>query len=331
MIVVTGATGHIGNVLVKQLYFSHGGLERIRVLVPPGETMEPLRGTVVEMAVCDVTDYDAVLEGIRGASVVYHLAGVISIVNGKSELMHRVNVSGTKNVLDAARACGIPRVVYVSSVHAFTEPPEGLEINERTPVDPERVLGDYARTKAEATLCAREAAAAGLNVVIVHPTGVIGPYEFKNSHTGAMVKGVMMKRYPMKFGGRYDFVDVRDVAAGIQLAAKKGRAGESYILGGSSISVGELFEIVARLCGFNPPKHCAPLWLLRAIAPLAEAWAKLRGRTPTFTPYSLQTLLSNSNISSAKAREELGYNPRPIAVTLADCVRWVRKEKVSFT
>jgi dihydroflavonol-4-reductase len=261
---------------------------------------------------------------------VFHLAGVISIVKGKNELMKRVNISGTKNVLDAARACHVPRVVYVSSVHAFTEPPEGREINEKTPVDPSRVLGDYAKTKAEATLYAREAASAGLNVVIVHPTGVIGPYEFKNSHTGAMVKGMMGKKYPMKFGGRYDFVDVRDVAAGILLAAEKGKAGESYILGGSSISVGELFEIIARLCGFKPPKLSAPVWLIKAIAPMAENWAKLRGRTPTFTPYSLQTLLSNSNISSAKARSELGYAPRPIAATLADCVRWARKEEVGY-
>lgn len=330
MIVVTGATGHIGNVLVKQLYSKHGRQEKIRVLVPPGETMAPLRGTVVELAVCDVTDFQSVVEGIRGARLVFHLAGVISIVNGMGSLMQRVNVSGTKNVLDAARQCNVPRVVYVSSVHAFSEPPEGREINERTPVDPEKVLGDYARSKAQATLYARSAASAGLNVVIVHPTGVIGPYEFKNSHTGAMVKGIMKRRYPMKFGGKYDFVDVRDVAAGILLAAEKGRAGESYILGGNSISVGDLFEIIARLCGFKPPKRNAPLWLLKGIAPMAETWAKLRGQTPTITPYSLQTLLSNSNISSAKAREELGYAPRPIAVTLADCIRWARKEEVGF-
>lgn len=330
MIAVTGATGHIGNVLVKQLFDREGKGERIRVLVPPGETMEPLRGTTVELCVCDVTDYDAVLEGLHGADLVFHLAGVISIVSGKSDLMRRVNVAGTRNVLDAARAAGVRRTVYVSSVHAFAEPPSGDEIDESAPVDPMKVLGDYARTKAEATLYARTAAEAGQDVVIVHPTGVIGPYEYKNSHTGAMLKGIMKSRYPMKFGGRYDFVDVRDVAAGILLAAKKGRRGESYILGGSRISVSDLFEIVARLCGLKPPRFNAPLWLLKAVAPLAEAWAKARRQTPTFTPYSLQTLLSNSNISSAKARRELGYSPRPISQTLADCVRWERKETVGY-
>lgn len=330
MIAITGATGHIGNVLVKQLYNRFGAEEKIRVLIPPGETMEPLKGTPVEVVVCDVTDYLSVKDGITGAQILFHLAGVISIVKGRKELMQRVNVAGTRNVLDAARECGIARTVYVSSVHAFIEPPNGGEINENTPVDPEKVTGDYAKTKAEATLYARQAAAQGQYIVIVHPTGVLGPYEYKNSHTGAMLKGVMSRKYPMKFGGRYDFVDVRDVAAGILLAAERGRTGESYILGGSSISVGELFEIVARLCGLKPPRFNAPIWLLKALAPMAESWAKICRTTPTFTPYSLQTLLANSNISSEKARTELGYMPRPIAVTLADFVHWARKEEVSF-
>lgn len=329
MIAVTGATGHIGNVLVKQLYRKYGETEKIRVLVPPGETMEPLRGTLVEVAVCDVTDLEQVREGIHGAETVFHLAGVISIVQGKQELLRRVNVCGTGNVLEAARECGVRRVVYVSSIHAFTEPASGLMIDENTPVDPHHVLGDYARTKAEATLSARKAAAEGLDVVIVHPTGVIGPYEFRNSHTGAMLKGAMKKKYPMKFGGRYDFVDVRDVAAGIMLAAERGRSGESYILGGNNITIGELFEIVARLCGFNPPRFNAPVWLLIAAAPFAEAWAKMRGQTPTFTPYALKTMLSNSNISSEKAMKELGYTPRPITETVNDFIRWARKETVS--
>jgi len=330
MIAVTGATGHIGNVLVKQLYNQKGRQEKIRVLVPPGETIEPLRGTLVEVAVCDVTDYKSVLEGIRGADVVFHLAGIISIVSGKFDLMQRVNVAGTKNVLDAAREAGVRRVVYVSSIHAFSEPANGCSINEMTPVDPALVKGDYAKTKAAATLYARRMAAAGQDVVIVHPTGVLGPYEFKNSHTGAMLKGVMHSRYPVKIGGCYDFVDVRDVARGILLAAEKGRSGESYILGGNCITVGELFEIVARLCGLRAPKYSVPIWLVKAIAPFGEAWAKASHTTPTFTPYSIQTLLSNSNISSAKARRELGYSPRPIAVTLGDFVKWARKEEVSY-
>ena len=330
MIAVTGATGHIGNVLVKQLYNQLGGREKIRVLVPPGETVAPLRGALVEVAVCDVTDYASVLESLRGADMLYHLAGVISIVSGRAELMRRVNVSGTKNVLDAAREAGVKRIVYVSTVHVFTEPPAGAEINERTPVDPAAVKGDYAKTKAEALLYARRAAAAGQDIVIVHPTGVLGPYEPKGSHTNAMLRGVMKSRYPMKFGGRYDFVDVRDVAKGILLAGQKGRAGESYILGGNRISVGELFEIVARLCGLRPPRLNAPVWLIKAAAPFGEAWAKASHTTPTFTPYAIQTILSNSNISSAKARRELGYAPRPIAQTLGDFVKWARKEEVSY-
>lgn len=330
MIIVTGATGHIGNVLVRQLYNQKGMNTHIRVLIPPGETLEPLSDIVVETAVCDVTDFESVIKHIKGADIIYHLAGIISIVNGKSELLHRVNVQGTKNVLDAARVMNVRRLVYVSSVHAFVEPPEGLEINENTPVDPGKVLGEYAKTKAEATLYARSAAEKGQDIVIVHPSGVIGPYEFKNSHTGAMLKGVMKRKYPMKMRGKYDFVDVRDVAAGIILASEKGRKGESYILSGNSITVGELFEIVARLCGLKPPKFSAPVWLVKAVAPFAEAWSKLRRKTPTLTPYALKTLFSNSNISNEKARRELGYAPRPITTTVADFIRWARKEKVGY-
>jgi len=147
MVVVTGATGHIGNVLVRQL-LSRG--EIVRAVVPPSEDTSPLKGLKVEVFAADIRHIDPLIQAFKGSDVVYHLAAIISILPGKSELLHQVNVAGTRNVVEACLKTGGQRLVYASSIHALKEPPQGTVIDETCPYDPESVLGDYAKCKARA-------------------------------------------------------------------------------------------------------------------------------------------------------------------------------------
>lgn len=131
MIVVTGATGHIGNVLLRELV-SQG--ESVRAIVLPGEDISSLAGLSVQLLTGDICDFEFLLTAFSGANTVYHLAGFISIVPGNRALLHSINVEGTKNVVEACLKTGVKRLVYTSSIHAVQEPPHGITIDESFPV-----------------------------------------------------------------------------------------------------------------------------------------------------------------------------------------------------
>ena len=173
---------------------------------------------------------------MQGVDFVFHLAGIISIMPGRDELMRKVNIQGTKNILKAARKCGVKRVLYTSSIHALSRNCDGV-IDEQVPFDPNNPAGEYDRTKAEASMAVQDAARKGLDAVIVCPTGVIGPFDFRGSEMGELLRGFMQKKPHVLIEGAYDFVDVRDVARGMILAVEKGRSGEVYILSGEQIKI----------------------------------------------------------------------------------------------
>ncbi len=322
MVVITGATGHIGNALVRELA-SEG--TNIRALVLPGETTKSIDGLGVEYFSGDVRDYRSLIRAFKGAEVVYHLAGIVSIGSGKKKLLRDVNVQGTMNVCDACRDLGIPRLIYVSSIHAFKEPPRGTLISETKDFDPKHVGGNYAKSKAEATRYVLKSATEGLNAVIVHPTGVIGPYEYRLSNMGQLFVDFMRSRLYAIIDGAYDFVDVRDVAKGIVLAAKFGQKGENYILSGEQISVKSMMEVLSGETGIKAPTRIIPCWLAQFTGFFAEIYYKARKQQPLFTSYSVSTLSSNSMTNSGKALKEFGYKSRPLRETIKDTVAWLKE------
>lgn len=321
MIVVTGATGHIGNVLVKTLV-KRG--EKVRAFVMPSESLIPLAGLDVDHFYGDVRDIKALQEGFRDAEVVYHLAGIISI-SKKSKNIYDVNVEGTKNVIKACLDCKVKRLVYMSSIHAFVEPPKGIPIIETKDFDPSKVIGEYAKSKAMATIEVLNATSKGLDVVIVHPTGVIGPYEYKLSNIGQMIYNFMKGKIHFYINGAYDFVDVRDVALGTILACEKGRSGENYILSGEQITVKRIFEILSEAFNIKCPSVEVPIWIARSVAPIWEFAHDLfkSKEQQTYTAYSIRTILSNSLTSHEKASKELGYSPRSIEISIKDTAKWI--------
>ena len=323
---VTGATGHIGNVLTRQLT-ARGHVAHVLVL--PDDDLRPLTGFDVEIIYGDVTDIASLESAFTGADIVFHLAGIVTIMPGMEKVLERVNVGGVRNVAAACRAAGVRRLVYTSSVHAIAEPPQGTAIDESQPFDPNRVLGDYARSKARATLLLLdEVAKGGLDAVICCPTGVIGPGDYGISNIGQLILDFASGQLKSYVSGAYDFVDVRDVARGIILAAEKGQRGRHYIFSGAQVQVLELMKELEKDIGYPAPTFRIPPAIARAAGVLASVYYRLLRRRPVFTAYSIDVLRSNSQVSSARARQELGFTSRPWQESIRDQVEWFRTEGI---
>jgi len=321
MVLVTGAAGHLGTALVRGLVDAG---EKVRAFVLPDEDASSLNGIPLDVVRGNVLDRRAVARALDGIDVVFHLAGIISIMPGRNQVMRRVNVVGTANVARAAREGGVRRMVYVSSIHALARPPEGTPISEAVPFDPHNAAGEYDQTKAEASLAVLAEVARGLDAVIICPTGIVGPWHYRGgSPMNDQIRTWMRPGRHLTINGHFDFVDVRDVARGMMLAARKGVRGETYIIRGERVSVNQLVELVRESAGSRTSSVHVPFGLALLASRFAPLHARLWGRRVSFTHYALETLASNSQISGEKAAAVLGYTPRSMRDTIHDTVQWL--------
>lgn len=323
MNLVTGATGHIGNVLVREL-IKRG--EKVRALVLPGEDLAPLNDLPIEIAYGDVLDKESLLKAFQGVEYVFHLAGIISIVPSEEFTVHAVNVEGTRNMLDAASKSLINRFIYTSSIHAFKRIPHGSTIDETTPIDPTTSIGSYDRSKAEATLEVLSRTKEGFPAVIACPTGVVGPYDFKKSEMGELVYDWFRHKVNYMIDGSYDFVDVRDVVSGLILARDKGKIGQLYILSGELIRISDMWALVQELFSLRSRLINIPTQLAKFAAIFTQIYYRISKTKPKFTNYSIETLHSNAVISNQKARTHLGYSPRRLKDSIRDTIDWWKNQ-----
>ncbi len=321
--VITGASGHIGYALLLKL-LAEG--ESVRILIRRGEKRFDHLGC--EKVFGDVTDTATLEKAFSGADTVYHLAGIIDINNGDDNLVWKVNYEGVKNVVAACEKTGVNKLVYASSVDAYTPLENDELMREVTHFEPDTLEGTYAKTKASATNFVFEKCAAGFPAVVVYPGACIGPYDYKVSNAGEMVRMCMTGFMPasLKFGA-YNFVDVRDVANGMYAAAKKGKIGEGYILCGERISTDDFIKTVMKVCGKKPPKLKMSRGIVQLAAPAMEKYYKLAKKTPLFTRYTIRKLTSNCNFSIEKAETELDYHPMSIEQSITDMVAWIRENE----
>lgn len=320
--IITGAAGHLGSALTRQLQNRDC---QVRGLVLPGEKVQNHHNiTYMEGDVRDADCLQRLLAHPQGQhTVVIHAAAMVSIEQEVTPRLYDVNVNGTKQVLEACRRQQVDRLVYVSSVHAIPEKEKGDVLTEISAFSPDWVEGGYAKTKAEATQAVLDAAADGLDAVVVHPSGIIGPYNGGGNHLVQMLEDYLRRRLPACVKGGYDFVDVRDVAEGCLLAAKNGKAGSCYILANRHYEVKEVLEMARRTVG-GRRLPVLPMWMAKLSAPLFAKLAKLKKERPLYTRYSLYTLCSNDRFSHDKAVRELGWQPRDLKVTVRDTVNWLR-------
>lgn len=314
-VAVTGPSGHVGANLVRML-LARG--RAVRVLVRR-ETIPALAGLDVELVKGDVREPESVARLVAGTSAVFHAAGVISIAGDPLGLVEQVNVQGTAHVADAALSSGV-KMIYFCSVHAFEQEPLHLPIDE-TRVRVVRGTA-YDRSKAGGEAEVRKRVARGLEAMILHPSGILGPHDFGPSRMGRVFVDMYHRRVPALVPGGFDWVDVRDVALAAIAAWERGRTGESYILSGRWASMGELAMLAAEITGVAPPRIETPLWLARAGAPFMEAWARVRKTEPLYTRESLLILQANRAYVREKATRELGHAPRPLHESVRDAHRW---------
>ena len=311
-ILVTGATGHIGAAVIRELTKENF---KIRALVHKhaGE----LSNHNVEIFYGDILDRESLKKALTGVDGVIHLAAIISIIGDPDGMVEKTNVFGVKNVAEVALECGVKRFVHACSIHAFETHLKGSVIDENSPrVDSSSPAYDQSKNRGEMEL--RKVMSKGLDAIIIHPTGVIGPWDFVPSRMGNVFLDLINKKMPALIEGGFDFVDSRDVAQVIVAALTRGRSGENYIVSGRYFTVRNLAEIAGNISGIRPPKMTTPLWLAKLIAPFAEIYVKITKTEPLFTRESLHALCASQVISHAKANRDFGYFPRDIRESISD-------------
>lgn len=323
--IVTGASGFLGNNIIRML--EHDDNAEVRAFVLNGESITSLNNLKCSIYYGDVTKADtlnSIFDGSGDAEIfVIHCAAVVYIKSKYNSKVYDVNVNGTKNIVDKVLDYNA-KLIYVSSVHAIPEKSDGNLISEVSIFNPDNVVGLYAKTKAEAARYVMDSVKdKGLNACIVHPSGILGPYDFSNSHLTALVREIVRGKLPMCVKGGYDFVDVRDVAKGIIMACDKGKKGECYIMSGEFVSIKKLADLVCDVVGKKRIKVVLPIMIAKIVAPFYEIYYNVKGKTPLFTKYSLYTLSSNSNFSNEKAKRDLGFVTRDITDTVKDMVMWI--------
>ncbi|NLZ89467.1 MAG: NAD-dependent epimerase/dehydratase family protein [Clostridiales bacterium] len=325
---VTGATGFVGSNVINAL-LSRG--KQVRALVLPGDPAASRLPEGVEVVAGDVLQPDSMaplFDVPQGTDItVIHCVGIISMSWQVEDMVRRVNVTGTHHVVDWCLKAGVKRLVYVSTVHAIEEKPHGQVMTEPDFFDPDRMVGGYAKTKAEATALVMDAVhQQGLRASVVFPSGICGPGDIAGGFLTQMFIDYAAGRIPAGVKGGYSFVDVRDVADAIATCAEKGADGQGYILAGHYATIREMFSILHEDCGMKRTRLYVPLWVAKLGLPLFSLYYRQKKQKPVFTSYSLTTLASNGLFSSARAREELGFSPRPLRDTFIDTTAWLRKE-----
>jgi dihydroflavonol-4-reductase len=315
-VLVTGASGHIGNNICRAL------LERgykVKALVHINSNA--LEKLDVEKVRGDILDPTSLAEHFAGVDVVFHAAGKISIDGDPDGSVYKVNVEGTKNVVETCLSSGVHKLVYVSSIHALQQNPEAELDETRALVNQEGFPHDLSKSDAEKQVL--KGIAHGLDVVILNPTAVIGPYDFKPSLLGQGLIALYNKKMPALVNGGFDWVDVRDVARAAVTAMEKGKCGERYLISGIWKTVRELAFLVQDVTGKPVPKFTSPYWLASMSVPFAKAYNFITNSPTLYTRETLEVLRRcNRNISSRQAKLRLDFHPRPLADTLRETFDW---------
>ncbi|MCX5794531.1 MAG: NAD-dependent epimerase/dehydratase family protein [Elusimicrobia bacterium] len=319
---LTGGTGFVGANLARLL------LEQgfaVKVLARQGSDRRNLDGLPVEFVSGGLLDKDALAAGCAGARYVFHVAADYRIWVPDPAEMRRVNVDGSVNVVRAAAEAGAERIVYCSSVAAIMPPDGRTAVDERSRYPGvDAVPGDYKKSKYLAELAVLELAAKGAPVVAVNPAAPIGPWDRKPTPTGKILVDFLNGRMPSYIDTGLNVVHVRDVALGHLLAARKGRVGERYILGGENLTFKGILDILSEVSGRRAPRFRTPYAVAYGFAAVDTAFSRLTGSEPRAPLDAVRMAKHYMWYDSGKAVRELGYAPVPARQALADAVAWFK-------
>jgi dihydroflavonol-4-reductase len=319
---VTGATGFVGAAVARAL--NSAGWQ-VRALARAGSDRSNLKPLAVEVVEGDLADLSSLARALEGCAGLFHVAADYRLGARDPTPLYRTNVDGTRNILQAARAAGVPRIVYTSSVATVGIPADGSPGEEHTAVAISDMIGHYKRSKYLAEEVARDAARSGMSVVIVNPSTPVGPGDIKPTPTGQLILDAARGRMPAYVDTGLNVVHVDDVAAGHLLAFERGQPGERYILGGEDMTLQTILAQIAGLVGRTPPRVRLPYAAVLPVAYVAEAFARLSGRSGRVTLEGVRMSRKRMFFSSGKAVRELGYRWRPPLEAFEDAVRWFRE------
>jgi dihydroflavonol-4-reductase len=319
---VTGATGFVGSAVAKTL-LKRG--HKVRVLARKGSDRRNLAGLDVEIVEGSLEDAASLEAAVQGCHHLFHVAADYRLWVKDKAAMLRANVDGTVNLMNAAKAARLQKIVYTSSVAVLGHVAEGAA-DEETPSTIDDMLGIYKQSKFLAEERVRAMVQEGLPAVIVNPSTPIGPCDIKPTPTGRIIVEAALGRIPAYVETGLNVVHVDDVAEGHALALERGMIGERYILGGDDLRLADILRHIARRVGRSEKLVKLPRRPLFPIAAIAEGIAHLTGREPMITIDALKMARWHMWFSSAKAEAKIGYRHRPAAQALDDALTWFRAE-----
>jgi dihydroflavonol-4-reductase len=321
---VTGATGLIGSHVVRALLNEGWSVRALRRSTSPSWPTGEAEPEWVQGDLCDSASLRSAAEG---CDAVFHVAAHYALWAKDEAIFERVNVEGTRSVLQAAKEAGVKRVVYTSSVACIGQAPPGGLANEDTRATAEDLCGGYKQSKLAAENVAIEAAQAGQEVVIVNPASVIGPGDVKPTPTGKIILDFLQGKMPFYVDTGLNFVDVRDVARGHLLAYEKGQSGRRYILGHpeGNKTLCEFLQLVGAAAGRKPPRFQIPYGIAYLAGAFSTFFANyVTRRHPGVPLVGVKMARHRMFFDPTRAVEELGLRHRPLEETVQDAVAWFK-------
>ena len=323
-VLITGATGFIGN-HVTRLCLQRG--DDVRVMVMPGEDRSPLQGMDVEFVEGNLLDPESLVRAVQGVQQLYHLAALFAIWTKDPDLHFKINVDGARSMMEAAKAAGVEKIVFTSSVAAIGIVGNGGFATEETAFNSWPWASEYILSKFISHQMVKGMVSDGLPATMVMPGMPFGPGDRMPTPTGTMILRTLEGKMKNYWEGGVCAVDVRDVAAGHVLAMEKGRVGESYILANKDGNMPnkELLAMIGKIAGVSnvAQTEVSGNMMLR-VAKFAEMWSKISGRAPITTYKNTRYVLQHGYVDPAKAVQELGLPQTPIETAVADSVKWFR-------
>ncbi len=323
---VTGGTGFVGSHVVRRLL--REGLS-VRCLKRPGSNLSNLAGLAVSVVEGDLGSPASLPRAVKGCEFLFHVAADYRLWVKDPQAMRRVNVDGSRALLQAACDASVSKIVFTSSVAAVGRPERHGKFEEgREDLDPplKQQIGPYKQSKFESELVAREFAAQGAPVVIVNPSTPIGSHDIKPTPTGKMIVDLLNRRMPAYLETGMNFIDVEDVAAGHWLSAQKGKVGERYILGHQNMRLAEFFALVAKVAKVPTPKIRIPYALAYLAGAVSTGMAAITGGEPAVPLDGVRMAHHTMYYDATKAVQELGLPQTSIVSAIEKAVAWFRAQ-----
>lgn len=310
--IITGATGHIGNNLVKKLISLN---KEVRVLVRKVD--KSIENLPIKYAVGNVFDFDFLNNNITSEDIVIHLAGIIDIKNKNKEQVFKINYEGANLITDICLQKNVKKYIYCSSVDAI-EMKKGSLVKEPDQINIDNIKGNYGKSKALATLYVKKIMKENpsFNASIVYPSAVIGPNDWKPSAIGKMIQDSIDKKMQFGIKGGYNFVDVDDVVDAIITLAESDFK-DDYILSGEIVSVYKMYQLTNQAIGIKRRIPRLPMFLVWLGIPFV----------PYLSPIVFELLKTNPEYDCSKAIRDLNYQHTNFEKTIEKTVNWFKNKK----